>query len=187
MRENDRWWERQQRGSAPVDREATTNRQRQCLRPGLNWGPSVYKADALPLSHRGATQPTNSPVFNPPWSSHRTTNTTQHITQYTLHTTHYTLHTTHYSTSHIPHPTSHIAQPHTPQTALRLRASSRRLPSYNNRFPPPLSTRPYTGRYTAHCTHCPLSDHGRFHRQPHPGRPHDRVSGTVRSDTSVAV
>ena len=27
-----------------------------CLRPGLNWGPSVYKTDALPLSHTGTSQ-----------------------------------------------------------------------------------------------------------------------------------
>ena len=32
-----------------------------CLRPGLNRGPSVYKTDALPLSHTGFTVQT--PTF----------------------------------------------------------------------------------------------------------------------------
>ena len=34
-----------------------------CLRPGLNRGPSVYKTDALPLSHTGATRFTTASMF----------------------------------------------------------------------------------------------------------------------------
>ena len=34
-----------------------------CLRPGLNRGPSVYKTDALPLSHAGATRSATTTIF----------------------------------------------------------------------------------------------------------------------------
>lgn len=49
----------------------------QCLRPGLNRGPSVYKTDALPLSHRGAMnfiRSTNSATKR----QQHTNNTLQH-------------------------------------------------------------------------------------------------------------
>ena len=71
-----------------------------CLRPGLNWGPSVYKTDALPLSHKGGAKSHKSPNFTTTWLPHKThikkTHTKHDKTRQNTNT-----HATY--TTHIPH------------------------------------------------------------------------------------
>ena len=111
------------------------------------------------------------------------------------HTTHYTLHTTSHRTPHNAHHHSNnnntqrrrsIAQPHTANPA----------PSPCQFTAAPFLQQPLSATIrhsTIYCTlHCPLytqtlSDHGRFHRQPHHGCPHDHAAGALRSYTNVAV
>jgi hypothetical protein len=64
-----------------------------CLRPGLNRGPSVYKTDALPLSHKGAEIQLG-------------------LRQTYIHTQHTTIHNnnTHHTQTHI-HTSTHAASP----------------------------------------------------------------------------
>ena len=51
-----------------------------CLRPGLNGGPSVYKTDALPRSHTGATPPTITIQTTQSFKhTHQTNRLTHHI------------------------------------------------------------------------------------------------------------
>ena len=52
----------------------------QCLRPGLNRGPSVYKTDALPLSHRGAMNFIRSTNSATKRQQHTNNTQTTHIT-----------------------------------------------------------------------------------------------------------
>lgn len=64
-----------------------------CLRPGLNRGPSVYKTDALPLSHTGVISSFPTHIFTKLKNTNATNNDTMPQTNEPPTTMH--LHTSH--------------------------------------------------------------------------------------------